>query len=142
MHLGFLLLMMSRWPIFGSALQIKTPLRQSQSKDPSRDHAEIFLAATSVDEEWYDPIDNRPADRRRRRARDRRHRRGVRDVHVGRGRAPPRAGGELELHLVFALVLRGDPLHRELALCRFRGRRFLDRSLRLAQFSSPTGATL
>ena len=43
---------------------------------------------------------------------------------------------------VFALVLRGDPLHRELALCRFRGRRFLDRSLRLAQFSSPTGATL
>ena len=48
-------------------------------------------------------------------------------------------GGDLEQHLVSAVVLRGDPLHRKLALCRIRGSRLLDRRFRLTQFPAPAG---
>ena len=57
------------------------------------------------------------------------HRRGLRHVHVGGGSAQARAGGELEQHLVCALVVRGHFLSEQLDLRRLRGRRLLDRRL-------------
>src|SRR6516162_7280599 len=35
------------------------------------------------------------------------------DVYVGGGCAPSRIGGDLEQHLVSAVFIRGDPLHRK-----------------------------
>src|SRR5580698_3029666 len=60
-------------------------------------------------------------------------------VHVGRGGAKARARGDLEQHLVSALVLCRDLLYGELGLCRVCGNRFMARRICIDHF--PASAT-
>jgi len=85
----------------------------------SSTHYRATMAAGSIASQHPSSLPWRPPDvrhqslhRRWRRARDRGNRRGLRDVHLRRGRAAADTGRDLEQLLVSAVALCGDQLHR------------------------------